>query len=106
MKSSLQFSKNSWRAADIAVIKKSIFLPLKLMNKISVSEAPEYVIELLISKWQNLKKLKTLSGLLDHLEKTTDLMQDFMVSKRSWVDMLQILKKPLMIARRDDGKST
>lgn len=89
----LQFSKNSWRAADIAIIKKS---ESEAIDDKYLSTPPEYVIE--IDTKADLKEIENPLGY--YQEKTEDLIQ-FGVKKVVWIftDTQKI-----MIAERGNKK--
>ncbi len=73
----LQFSKNSWRAADIAIIKKS---ESEKIDDKYLSTPPEYVIE--IDTKADLKEIENPLGY--YQEKTEDLIK-FGVKKVIWI---------------------
>lgn len=73
----LQFSKNSWRAADIAIIKKS---ESEAIDDKYLSTPPEYVIE--IDTKADLKEIENPLGY--YQEKTEDLIK-FGVKKVIWI---------------------
>lgn len=89
----LQFSKNSWRAADIAVIKKSE--SGKIDDKY-LNSPPEYVVE--IDTKAELKEVENPLGY--YQEKTADLIR-FGVKKVIWIftDTQKV-----MIAEKDNKK--
>jgi hypothetical protein len=73
----LQFSKNSWRAADIAIIRKN---ETGEINDKYLSTPPEYVIE--IDTKADLKEIENPLGY--YQEKTEDLI-NFGVKKVLWI---------------------
>lgn len=73
----LQFSKNSWRVADIAIIKKS---ESEAIDDKYLSTPPEYVIE--IDTKADLKEIENPLGY--YQEKTEDLIK-FGVKKVIWI---------------------
>ena len=89
----LQFSKNSWRAADIAVIRKS---ESEEINDKYLSTPPEYVIE--IDTKADLKEIENPLGY--YQEKTEDLIK-FGVKKVIWIFTDT---KKIMVAEKDSKK--
>ena len=89
----LQFSKNAWRAADIAVIKKSE--SEKIDNKY-LSTPPEYVIEI-----DTKADLSDISNPLGYYQEKTQELLAFGVKKIVWVftDTQKV-----MIANRNSKK--
>ena len=89
----LQFSKNSWRAADIAVIKKSEDVEI---NDKYLSTPPDYVIE--IDTKADLKEIENPLGY--YQEKTEDLIK-FGVKKVIWIFTDT---KKIMVAEKGNKK--
>ncbi|GJM36149.1 MAG: hypothetical protein DHS20C18_51500 [Saprospiraceae bacterium] len=73
----LQFSKNSWRAADIAIIKKS---KVKRLDSKYLSVPPEYVIEI-----DTKADLGEISNPLGYYQEKTQELLKFGVNKIIWI---------------------
>ncbi len=75
----IQFGKNSWRAADIAIIKTSILENIKSKEKY-LTIPPEIVIEI-----DTKAELKEIKNPLSYYHEKTDELLNFGVKKVIWI---------------------
>jgi Uma2 family endonuclease len=75
----IQFAKNSWRAADIAIFEKSVLAEIKQENKY-INRPPKLVIEV-----DTKVQLGAGEGSLDYVHHKTDQLLKFGVEKVIWI---------------------